>query len=74
MALGIARTAIETLVQIAVEKTPERTTQALRESHIAQVRVSQAEALVRSARLFLLDSLEQLWSPGPHVVSREFPA
>lgn len=74
MALGIARTAIETLVQIAVEKTPERTTQALRENHIAQVRVSQAEALVRAARLFLLDSLEQLWSPGPHVVSREFPA
>jgi hypothetical protein len=62
MALGIARTAIETLVEIAVEKTPERTTQALRENHIAQVRVSQAESLVRSARLFLLDSLEQLWS------------
>jgi len=62
MALGIARTAIETLTEIAVEKTPQRTTQTLRENYGAQVRVSQAESLVRSARLFLLDSLEELWS------------
>src|SRR4029077_11257452 len=62
MALGIARTAIETLTEIATEKTPQRTTQTLRENHGAQVRVSQAESLVRSARLFLFDSLEQLWS------------
>lgn len=62
MALGVARTAIETLIEIAVEKTPQRTTQTLRENHGAQVRVSQAESLVRSARLFLLDSLEELWS------------
>jgi indole-3-acetate monooxygenase len=34
----------------------------LRDSHGAQTRVSQAEALVRSARLFLFDSLERLWS------------
>jgi indole-3-acetate monooxygenase len=34
----------------------------LRENHGAQVRVSQAEALVRSARLFLFDSLDRLWS------------
>jgi indole-3-acetate monooxygenase len=31
MALGIARTAIDTLIKIAVDKTPERTTQRLRE-------------------------------------------
>jgi alkylation response protein AidB-like acyl-CoA dehydrogenase len=62
MALGIARTAIETLAEIARAKTPQRTSQMLRENHGAQVRVSQAEALVRSARLFLLDSLERLWS------------
>jgi indole-3-acetate monooxygenase len=62
MALGIARTAIETLTEIAVEKTPQRTSKTLRENHDAQIRLSQAESLVRSARLFLLDSLEQLWS------------
>ena len=34
----------------------------LRENHGAQIRVSQAESLVRSARLFLFDSLERLWT------------
>jgi hypothetical protein len=63
MALGIARTAIETFIEIASVKTPERTTRMLRDNHGAQVRVSQAEALVRSARLFLFDSLEGLWRP-----------
>ncbi len=62
MALGIASTAVETLKEIAGAKTPVRTTQMLRDTPDAQVRVSQAEALVRSARLFLFDSLEQLWT------------
>jgi alkylation response protein AidB-like acyl-CoA dehydrogenase len=62
MALGIASTAIETLKEIAGAKTPVRTTQMLRDTPDAQVRVSQAEALVRSARLFLFDSLAQLWT------------
>jgi alkylation response protein AidB-like acyl-CoA dehydrogenase len=62
MALGIARTAIETFSEIAGAKTPERTTQMLRNNHGAQVRVSQAESLVCSARLFLFDSLSRLWS------------
>jgi alkylation response protein AidB-like acyl-CoA dehydrogenase len=62
MALGIARTAIDTLIEIAVDKTPERTTQSLRENHGAQIRLSQAESLVRSARLFLFNSLDRLWT------------
>jgi alkylation response protein AidB-like acyl-CoA dehydrogenase len=63
MALGIARTAIETFIEIAGGKTPERTTQMLRDNHGAQIRVSQAESLVHSARLFLFDTLESLWRP-----------
>ena len=62
MALGIARTAIEAFNEIAGAKMPQRTTQMLRDNHGAQVRVSQAESLVRSARLFLFDSLDRLWS------------
>lgn len=62
MALGIASTAIETLKEIAGAKMPVRTTQMLRDTPDAQARVSQAEALVRSARLFLFDSIEQLWT------------
>ena len=38
MALGIARTAIETFSEIAGAKTPERTTQMLRNNHGAQIR------------------------------------
>jgi indole-3-acetate monooxygenase len=62
MGLGIARTAIDTFNEIAGAKTPQRTSQLLRDNHGAQVRVSQAEALVRSARLYLIDSLDRLWS------------
>ena len=65
MALGVARSAIETLSEIAGAKTPARTTQMLRDTHDAQTRVSQAEALVRAARLFLFDSVEQLWQRLP---------
>ena len=39
MALGIARAAIDTFGEIAGAKTPQRTTQMLRENHGAQVRV-----------------------------------
>jgi len=61
MALGIARGAIEALVDLAVEKRHERTSQSLREDPGAQTRVSQAQALVRSARLFLFDAISRLW-------------
>ncbi len=61
MALGIARSAIDTFSEIAGAKMPQRTTQMLRDNHSAQVRVSQAEALVLSARLFLMDTLDRLW-------------
>jgi indole-3-acetate monooxygenase len=63
MALGIARNAVDTFNEIAGAKTPEQATQMLRDNHGAQVRVSQAESSVRSARLFLFDSLERLWRP-----------
>jgi indole-3-acetate monooxygenase len=62
IALGIARTAIETLKEIAGAKTPARTTQMLRDTPDAQARVSKAEGLVRAARLFLFDSVERLWA------------
>jgi alkylation response protein AidB-like acyl-CoA dehydrogenase len=61
MALGIARSAIESFKEIAGAKTPARTTQVLRDNAGAQVRLSQAESLVASARLFLYDSVERLW-------------
>jgi alkylation response protein AidB-like acyl-CoA dehydrogenase len=61
MALGIARSAIEALVDLAAEKRHERTSQPLSEDRGAQTRVSQAAALVGSARLFLFDTVDRLW-------------
>jgi alkylation response protein AidB-like acyl-CoA dehydrogenase len=62
MALGIARTAIASLTEIAVDKQLQRSMQILRENHGAQIRVSEAQALVRAARLYLFDSVERLWA------------
>ena len=50
MALGIARSAIEALIELAGEKRHERTSQSMAEDRGAQTRLSQAEALVCSAR------------------------
>jgi alkylation response protein AidB-like acyl-CoA dehydrogenase len=71
MALGIARSAIEALIELAGGKRHERTSQALTEDRGAQTRLAQAEALVCSARLFLFDTVERVWH---HVVAgREAP-
>jgi alkylation response protein AidB-like acyl-CoA dehydrogenase len=61
MTLGIARTAISSLTGLAADKQLQRSMQILRENHGAQLRVAEAEALVRSARLYLFDSVERLW-------------
>jgi len=61
IALGIARSAIEALIHLAMEKRHERSGQALGEDRGAQTRLAQAQALVRSARLFLADATSLLW-------------
>ncbi len=61
VALGIARSAIEALLDLAVDKRHERTGQSVRDDRGAQSRLSQAEGLVRSARLFLFDTVSRLW-------------
>jgi indole-3-acetate monooxygenase len=60
IALGIARAALDALVELAGAKKPERSGQLLAEDRGAQGRFAQAEALVRSARLFLYDSLTRV--------------
>ena len=61
IALGIARGAIEALVELGGAKRPERSAQTLSEDRGAQGRLAQAEALVQSARLFLFDAAGRLW-------------
>jgi alkylation response protein AidB-like acyl-CoA dehydrogenase len=61
VALGIARAAIEALIEIAETKTPMGSASILRERSIAQADLARAEALVRSGRAFLLDELGACW-------------
>src|SRR5499426_2092365 len=61
IALGIARSAIEALIDLATAKRHERSGQAVGEDRGAQTRLAQAQALVRSARLFLADATRVLW-------------
>src|SRR5262249_1933449 len=61
IALGIGGGASEALIELGGGKRHERTNRALTEDRGAQTRLSQAEALVRSARLFLFDTVERVW-------------
>lgn len=62
LALGIARAAIEALIELGGAKRPEVGRGTLSEDHGAQARLAQAEALVSSARLLLFGAVEQLWN------------
>ena len=59
--LGIARAAIDAFVELAEGKTPIGASSRLREKASAQADVGKAEALLGSARAFLVESLHGIW-------------
>lgn len=59
--LGLARSAIDTLIELAGGKKPDGNSKVLAESGATQVDVAEAEALVRSARAYLLQTLCTAW-------------
>jgi alkylation response protein AidB-like acyl-CoA dehydrogenase len=61
VALGIARAAIETLIEIAASKVTAGTSTALRDKPLAQADLARAEALLRSGRAYLFDELGAMW-------------
>jgi len=61
VALGIARTMLDAFVALARDKTPRGARSLLRENAVVQSQVAQAEARLRSARLFLMTSLAEIW-------------
>jgi len=61
VALGLARAAIDALVEIAGGKTPQGSARPLAARPAAQSDVSHAEALLRSARAFYYEAIERAW-------------
>lgn len=62
VALGLARGSIEAIVELAGGKTPQGSTKPLAARAKAQIDVSEAEALTRSARAYLVETIEAAWA------------
>jgi alkylation response protein AidB-like acyl-CoA dehydrogenase len=61
VALGLARRAVDELVELAVVKAPQGSTRPLAERAPVQADVAEAEAGVRAARAFLEDVVADAW-------------
>jgi alkylation response protein AidB-like acyl-CoA dehydrogenase len=60
--LGIARTAVDTLIELAAAKPQAGSERPLAERQTIQAEVGRAEALYRSGRAFLYDSVAESWA------------
>jgi len=60
--LGIARHAIDILLELARTKIASRSRQSLREDATMQASLGQAEAALRSGRAFLYETLGEAWA------------
>jgi indole-3-acetate monooxygenase len=61
VSLGIARAALDELVELAQTKKPSLYTQVLADKPVAQVDLARAEAALGGARSFLFDAVEGVW-------------
>jgi alkylation response protein AidB-like acyl-CoA dehydrogenase len=59
--LGVARRALDELVDLAQGKRPQYSSKTLAQSSFTQVELARAEAKLRAARAFLLDELHAAW-------------
>jgi indole-3-acetate monooxygenase len=60
VAMGIARSTLDAFVALAHHKVPFRSAGTLRDNHLIQSQVAQAEARLSAARAFLLRSLAEI--------------
>lgn len=61
VALGIARSMLDAIVALAKEKRPWLAKQSLRESHLVQFQIGEAEARLRSARGYVEATADRVW-------------
>jgi len=61
VALGIARAALDSFVDVATNKIPRGKKSPLRDNAVVQTNLALAEVGVRSARAFLLQSIADIW-------------
>ncbi|MBX9944319.1 MAG: acyl-CoA dehydrogenase family protein [Reyranella sp.] len=61
VALGIARAALDTFVDVARNKVPRGQKSPIRDSAVVQSNLAQAEVNVRSSRAYLLQSIADIW-------------
>jgi indole-3-acetate monooxygenase len=62
VALGMARSCLDTFAELAGSKTPRAMQALLRDQSMVQVNVGQAEAALRSGRAFLMETVRDIWS------------
>jgi alkylation response protein AidB-like acyl-CoA dehydrogenase len=61
VSFGIARGALDELIDLAQTKVPTLSTAVLADKPVAQIDLARAEAALASSRAFLYDSVEDLW-------------
>jgi alkylation response protein AidB-like acyl-CoA dehydrogenase len=61
VSLGIARSALDELAELADAKVPTLYTQVLADKPVAQVELARAEAALGGARSFLYETVEDMW-------------
>jgi alkylation response protein AidB-like acyl-CoA dehydrogenase len=59
--LGVARRTLDEVTELARTKTPVASSSLLKERASTQVQLGRAEAILRSGRLLLLDTLSEAW-------------
>ena len=61
VALGIARACLDEFLSLAKQKTPQGSSKSLAMKSVTHIRVAEAEAKLRSARLFFHDAISTAW-------------
>jgi indole-3-acetate monooxygenase len=67
IALGIARAVMDAFVKDVKDTTPRGASRTRGENHVIQAQVAQNEARLRSARMFLLGSVSDIWAEAQNI-------